>query len=181
VPIAAQIIAYEFFEGLSSGFIESIDFADGSMKIASGPTLRISDPNAVFSVGYTEAPFFTADDESPSISAFSGFPMCIPRSANDPLCPRTNRPFAGSGTFTAPDPLSMAPFLPGDFVTFSGIRRGNEMICFSIVAQNVQILTLGDLAFVRAELGLLGISNFQSVLSHHKLPLLEASDYHTDS
>jgi hypothetical protein len=34
------------------------------------------------------------------------------------------------------------------------------MICFSIIAQNVQILTLGDLVYVRAELALLGISNF---------------------
>ncbi|KAI1841539.1 hypothetical protein JX265_013504 [Neoarthrinium moseri] len=160
VPIAAQIIAYEFFEGLSSGFIESVNFSEGTLQIASGPTLRISDPNAVFSVGYTGAPFFTADDESPSISSFSGFPMCIPRNASDPLCPSTNRPFQGSGTFTVADPLRMAPFLAGDFVTFSGIRRGNEMICFSIVAQNVQITTLQDLVYVRMELGLLGIDNF---------------------
>jgi hypothetical protein len=97
-PIAAQIIAYEFFEGLSSGFIESLNFAEGSMKIASGPTVRISDPNAVFSVGYADAPFFTADDESPSVSSFSGFPMCIPRNTSDPLCPASNRPFQGSGT-----------------------------------------------------------------------------------
>lgn len=68
------------------------------MKIQAGPTVRISDPNGVFSVGYAEAPFFTADDESPSISSFSGFPMCIPRNASDPLCPSTNRPFQGSGT-----------------------------------------------------------------------------------
>ncbi|CAI6339435.1 unnamed protein product [Periconia digitata] len=158
-PIAGQIITYQFFEGLSSGFIESIDFADGSMQIASGPKLRISDPNAVFSVGYSEAPFFTADDESPSISSFSGFPMCIPRGATDPLCPSTNRPFQGSGTFSVPDPLVMAPFLPGDFVTFAGIRRNNEVIAFSIVAQNVMITTLGDLIYLRMELGLLGIDN----------------------
>ncbi|PVI06719.1 hypothetical protein DM02DRAFT_513957 [Periconia macrospinosa] len=159
-PIAAQIITYEFFEGLSSGFIESIDFADGSFQIASGPKVRISDPNAVFSVGYADAPFFTADDESPSISSFSGFPMCIPRSANDPLCPASNRPFQGSGTFSVPDPLVMAPFLVGDFVTFAGIRRNNEVIAYSVVAQNVQITTLGELIYVRMELGLLGIDNF---------------------
>ncbi|KAI1420393.1 hypothetical protein F5Y12DRAFT_133333 [Xylaria sp. FL1777] len=160
VPMAAQIQIYEFFEGLASGFIESIDFANGSMKIHNGPTLRINDPNAVFSVGYTEAPFFTADDESPSITSFSGFPMCIPRNATDPLCPSTNRPFNGPGTFTAPDPLSMVPFLPGDFITWSGIRRGDDVVAFSIIAQNVQITTLQDLVFVRTELALLGISNF---------------------
>lgn len=53
----------------------------------------------------------------------------------------------------------MAPFLAGDFITFSGIRRGNEVIAFSIVAQNVMITTLGDLVYVRMELGLLGIDN----------------------
>ncbi|USP77920.1 hypothetical protein yc1106_05194 [Curvularia clavata] len=158
-PIAAQVIAYEFFEGLSSGFIESLNFAEGTMKIASGPTVRISDPNAVFSIGYAEAPFFTADDESPSVSSFSGFPMCIPRNTTDPLCPASNRPFQGSGTFSVPDPLTMSPFLVGDFVTFSGIRRGSEVIAYSIVAQNVMITTLGDLVYLRMELGLLGIDN----------------------
>ncbi|KAF2789776.1 hypothetical protein K505DRAFT_312547 [Melanomma pulvis-pyrius CBS 109.77] len=158
-PVAGQIIAYQFFEGLNSGFIESINFEDGSLKIAAGPTVRISDPNAVFSAGYTAAPFFTADDESPSVSSFSGFPMCIPRNASDPLCPASNRPFQGSGTFPAPDPLSMVPFLVGDFITFAGVRRGNEYIAFSIIAQNVMITTLGDLVYVRVELGLLGIDN----------------------
>jgi hypothetical protein len=53
----------------------------------------------------------------------------------------------------------MAPFLPGDFVTFAGFRRGSEVIAFSIVAENVMITTLGDLIYVRMELGLLGIDN----------------------
>lgn len=93
----AQVIIYEFFEGLASGFIESLDYADGSIKIQNGPTVRISDPNGVFSVGYDGAPFMTADDQSPSISSFSGFPMCIPRNDTDPLCPLSNRPFKGPG------------------------------------------------------------------------------------
>ncbi|KAH8788249.1 hypothetical protein F5883DRAFT_657886 [Diaporthe sp. PMI_573] len=159
VPQVAQVQLYEFFEGLSSGFVESLDYADGSMKIQNGPTVRIADRNAVFSVGHTGAPFMNADDSSPSISSFSGFPMCIPRSQTDPLCPLTNRPFAGPGTFTAPDPLAMAPFQVGDFITFSGFRRGSEVIAFSIVAQNVQINTLGDIVYIRMELGLLGIDN----------------------
>lgn len=40
-----------------------------------------------------------------------------------------------------------------------GYRRGSEVIAYSIVAQNVQINTLGDVAYVRMELALLGISN----------------------
>ncbi|KAJ0328341.1 hypothetical protein COL5a_005118 [Colletotrichum fioriniae] len=102
-PRVAQVQLYEFFEGLSSGFVESVDFADGSLKIQNGPTVRISDPNAVFSKGYTGAPLMTADDQSPSITSFSGFPI--------------------------------------------------------IVAQNVQINTLGEVVYVRMELGLLGIDN----------------------
>ena len=91
----AQVVIYEFFEGLASGFIESLDYADGSIKIQNGPTVRSSDPNGVFSVGYDGAPHMTADDQSPSISSFSGFPMCIPRNDTDPLCPLSNRPFRG--------------------------------------------------------------------------------------
>lgn len=53
----------------------------------------------------------------------------------------------------------MAPFQVGDFITFSGFRRGSEVIAFSIVAQNVQINTLGDIVYLRMELGLLGIDN----------------------
>ena len=89
---------YEFFEGLASGFVESVNFADGSMQIKNGPVVRINDPNGVFSVGYGDAPFMTADDISPSITSFSGFPMCIPRNATDRLCPSSNRPFNGPGT-----------------------------------------------------------------------------------
>lgn len=54
----------------------------------------------------------------------------------------------------------MAPFLVGDFVTFSGFRQGTEVIAFSIVADNVMINTIGNIAYVRMELGLLGIDNF---------------------
>ncbi|KAK2043508.1 hypothetical protein LZ31DRAFT_524378 [Colletotrichum somersetense] len=158
-PRVAQVQIYEFFEGLSSGYVESVDFEDGSLKIQNGPVVRISDPNAVFSKGYSGAPLMTADDESPSITSFSGFPMCIPRNSTDPLCPLSNRPFTGPGTFTAPDPLVMAPFQAGDFITFSGFRQGGEVIAFSIVAQNVQITTLGDVVYVRMELGLLGIDS----------------------
>jgi hypothetical protein len=53
----------------------------------------------------------------------------------------------------------MAPFQVGDFVTFSGFRRGAEVIAFSIVAQNVQITTLGDIVYIRMELARIGIDN----------------------
>jgi hypothetical protein len=88
--LAAQIIISEFAMELNQGHIDEINF-DGSMKIRNGPTIRINDPNAVFSAGYS-FPFMVADDQSPSVSSFSGFPMCVPRSSNDTLCPLSNRP-----------------------------------------------------------------------------------------
>ena len=53
----------------------------------------------------------------------------------------------------------MAPFIPDDFIVFSGFRKENEIIAFSIVAQNVQITTGDDIVYVRMELALLGIFN----------------------
>ncbi|KEY68237.1 hypothetical protein S7711_10896 [Stachybotrys chartarum IBT 7711] len=159
-PMAAQISTSQLFESLSSGYIESLNFTEGTMKIRSGPILRISDPNGVFPVGYAGTPFFTADDENPSISSYSGMPMCIPRNSSDPPLPAPKPPFYWFSAVA--DPLRMVPFLAGDFVTFSGIRRGDEVICYSIVANNVQILTLGTLVYIRMELGLLGIDNLVS-------------------
>ena len=97
VPIAGQIYISQFALQASQGFIQTIN-ADGSMKIANGPTIRINDPNAVYSVGYTANPLFTADDENPSISSFSGFPMCVPRNSSDPLCPQSQRPVISGGS-----------------------------------------------------------------------------------
>lgn len=74
------------------GEIETVTFDPPSIKLKNGPTIRINDPNAVYSKGYTQKPFFTADDANPSIASFAGFPMCIPRNATDPLCPLKNRP-----------------------------------------------------------------------------------------
>ena len=75
-----------------TGYIDAIDGSTGTMHITGGPTIRINDPNGVYGVAYTDKPEFTADDENPSIVAFSGFPMCIPRNDTDPLCPLSNRP-----------------------------------------------------------------------------------------
>jgi hypothetical protein len=76
---------------MSTGIVTGVTF-DGAIKMDTGATFRINDPNAVYSVGYTGAPQFTADDENPSVTAYSGFPMCVPRSANDDKCPSSNRP-----------------------------------------------------------------------------------------
>ncbi|KAJ9665686.1 hypothetical protein H2201_004170 [Coniosporium apollinis] len=158
--IAGQIELAQLLLHAGSGYVESINNAAGSMKIAGGPTIKINDPNKVYSVGYTGSPLFTADDENPSITAFSGFPMCIPRSDNDNLCPSSNRP-AGQRRFTAPDPLKMAPFAVGDYLEFSGIKVGGEVICFEIAALNVQILSSSP-AFIRVEDAIIGVYDGQA-------------------
>ncbi|THW72408.1 hypothetical protein D6D19_06535 [Aureobasidium pullulans] len=154
--IAGLVQISEYLLQASSGTVESIDFATGTMKIKGGPTIRINDPNAVYSVGYTKSGFYTADDENPSITAFSGFPMCIPRSSSDPLCPSSNRP-AGRSTFAAPDPLKMAPFQVGDYLEYSGINDGGTIVCYAIVAPNVQITTSGAPTYIRIEDAIIGI------------------------
>lgn len=53
----------------SARYIASLSF-DGAIHIANGPTIRINDPNAKYSAGYKDIPFFAADDENPSISSF---------------------------------------------------------------------------------------------------------------
>jgi hypothetical protein len=91
VPIAGTIEISQFLAGAGAGLVESVG-NDGTMKIAGGPTLRINTPNGTYATAYTAKPFFTADESNPSITSFSGFPMCIPRSASDTACPSANRP-----------------------------------------------------------------------------------------
>ncbi|KAK3695699.1 hypothetical protein B0T22DRAFT_418518 [Podospora appendiculata] len=159
--IAAQVIISEFAMELNQGFIEELSF-DGIIKIRNGPNIRINDPNAVFSAGFS-APFMVADDKNPSVTAFSGFPMCVPRSTNDTLCPLSNRPLVTGSTaprriFQAPDALVMAPFMVGDFIEYRGYRTAaNTMVVFEIVAWNVQITTVGAPTYIRLEAALIGI------------------------
>jgi hypothetical protein len=92
--------------------------------------------------------------------AIGPFKALGPCKLQSPQSPKSkHRDGTDPGNSSVPDPLVMSPFLVGDFVTFSGIRRGNEVIAFSIVAQNVMITTFGDLVYLRMELGLLGIDN----------------------
>ncbi|KAI4724308.1 hypothetical protein E4T49_07966 [Aureobasidium sp. EXF-10728] len=153
--IAGLVQIGQYLLQASSGTVESINFAAGTMKIKGGPTIAINDPNAVYSAGYTKSPLYTADDENPSITAFSGFPMCIPRSSSDPLCPSSNRP-SGQSTL-APDPLKMAPFQVGDYLEYSGINDGGIIVCYTIVAPSVQITTSGAPTYIRVEDAIVGI------------------------
>lgn len=52
----------------------------------------------------------------------------------------------------------MSPFLVGDYLEFSGIKVGNVIVCYSIVA-NAMIFTPPGLApgYIRMEDALLGV------------------------
>ncbi|KAK1622435.1 hypothetical protein BDP81DRAFT_411276 [Colletotrichum phormii] len=165
VPIAAQVsIAQSLLNG-ASGFVDSVN-NDGRIKLTDGYTIRINDLNAIYSVGYTAQPFFTADDANPSISSFSGFPMCAPRSAADALCPQFNRPDVTPGVkqglFKAPDALVMAPIVAGDFVEYSGVQSGSEIIVYNLVVSNVQITTTGVPTYIRMEDANIGFVGYTS-------------------
>ncbi|KAH7063635.1 hypothetical protein B0J12DRAFT_694536 [Macrophomina phaseolina] len=163
-PIAGQIELTQSLLNAGNGVIDKVNVGGNSFTIVGGPTVVLNDPNAVYSNGYNGNPLFTADDENPSITAFSGFPMCIPRSTSDPLCPASNREGKtsnpGSHTFAAPDALVMAPFLPGDYVEFSGIFDGGVVYAYEVVAANVQITTSGSKGqpvYIRMEDAIIGV------------------------
>ena len=162
-PIAAQIAisaGFSLREGV--GYIESIDVADGSFQLKGSKTkLRLNDPNGKFGKASNLAPFFPVDDENPSITAFSGFPMCFPRSADDPKCPSSNRP-AGSTRFAPRDPLAMIPFLVGDYITYAALYKNEELLVYEASATNVDgTTTASDTVpnYILVEDALIGVTD----------------------
>jgi beta-lactam-binding protein with PASTA domain len=144
------------------GFITAINSADGSVTVDAITRVKINDPIGRFSVGIPDAQNpdvrFTIDEDNPTVRASSSYPMCIPRSASDPLCPQKNRPIspvdgvshlgfftmpATASTPTAanrPDPYLMAPFEIGDFVTYNGILvddalSGTYVLAHTLIAE----------------------------------------------
>lgn len=67
VAIAGLVQISQQLGNINSGVIKSLA-TDGLITLTSGQTLRINDPRAVYSAGYTLDPEFTADDENPSIT-----------------------------------------------------------------------------------------------------------------
>jgi len=139
----------------ASGVIETLNF-DGRIKIKNGPIVPINDPRAIYSAGFTELPFFTIDDENPSITSFSGYPVCIRRSASDGKCPESNRPTNGN---LATDAKKMVPLKVGDYIEYSVVQFGGETIVYALVA-NIDLLTTGaQPGFVRVEDAIIGIGD----------------------
>jgi hypothetical protein len=165
-PIAAQIsVGSPFFLEGSQGYIKSVDLTDGSFQIDGGPKVILNDPNAVYSRGTNPPDLFPIDEENPSVSAFSGFPMCVPRNSSDPLCPSTNRPAGGQRNFQPKEPLLMAPLIAGDFIIYSGVVRNGVVYAWSVTADNVQITTVASNTvpnYIRMEEAIIGVFDNQA-------------------
>jgi hypothetical protein len=138
--IAGLIFISQQNLNFGQGTITAIDYNNGELQIASaGPTMtvarvKINDPLGRFGLAHggpgsgaalIEPSYdqrFSIDEESPTIHALTGFPMCIPRSnpatdADDPLCPQANRPRSPDcASLTIPfPPFAMPP--AGQFCT----------------------------------------------------------------
>jgi len=109
--IAGLIFLSQHSLNIGQGTITAIDYAKGELLVKTGsganPVLarvRINDPLGRFGAshggpgsgarliepGYDRR--FSIDEESPTIHASTGYPMCLPRSLDDPDCPPSNRP-----------------------------------------------------------------------------------------
>ena len=160
--IAGQISVSQRFalEG-SQGYISAIN-ADGTLQIAGGgPRIRINDPDGLYGPKYEAQPFWIADTANPTITAFSGFPMCIPYSGNTDKCSTDNR---GTGqAFTPKDVLSMVPLQVGDFIEYSGLKvGGNEILVSDIVCVSLHITTQASATvpnYIRVEDFLVGVAD----------------------
>jgi hypothetical protein len=156
VHVVGNKVAGEYRAGLvniaqdalntGAGYINFIDYTTGEIFVGgttadrtTGARIAINDPIGRYGRVVSPDPRFTVDFENPTIRSVTGYPMCIPRAAGDPLCPQSNRKldpaapagFAGVFTMNAPavapappltslDPMIEAPFEIGDYVTFAG-------------------------------------------------------------
>ncbi len=144
--IAGLIFISQQSLNLVQGTITAIDYVNGELQIATSRDtrpvtirVRINDPlgrfgkshgaagsgAALIEPGYDQR--FSVDEESPTVHAVTGYPMCIPRTnpfteADDPLCPQANRP--------------RAPFcrsLPAPFPSF--VQPAEGQFCHTFVMQ----------------------------------------------
>ena len=105
--MAGLMFASQQSANSGSGTISRIDYATGEIHVDTGDpsspaVLQINDPHGRFGRAQSPDPRFSVDDQSPTIHAGTGYPMCVPRTdpatADDPLCPQANRPKpAGAG------------------------------------------------------------------------------------
>src|SRR5205814_6306087 len=82
-----------------TGFINFIDLTIGEIRVGgvlgsntTGARVQLNDPTGRFGRIMSPDVRFSVDADNPTIMAGTGFPMCLPRSAADVLCPQGQRP-----------------------------------------------------------------------------------------
>ena len=103
------------------GYITHFDYPNGVIYVGNSPKgpdkarLQINDPKITadntypgdpaigtgrYSAGQTPDSRFSVDQQNATIHAFTGYPMCVPRTdpaaGDDPRCPKQNRPLANA-------------------------------------------------------------------------------------
>src|SRR3954464_2331702 len=142
--------------------------------------VRINDPIGRFARAFSPDVRFTIDEDNPTIHTGNFYPQCLPRTdpsaADDPLCPRKNRPRDSTGRYltlftmpapgglaTNPDARLMAPLEVGDFIDYSGIQisdAGGPYIAAHSIVSNMTIMTAPGTqpAYVGIEVMVMGVS-----------------------
>ncbi|KAJ7145996.1 hypothetical protein C8R44DRAFT_5148 [Mycena epipterygia] len=153
--IAGLVYIFQESTQFLQGFISSIDYTTGHFIINNELEVVLNDPIGRYGPVYTANPLWTVDAFDPSVTAATGFPVCIPRNTTDSECPLTNRPTDGNGnyltsfTFPAPDlvteggpdPRFMTPLVVGDYVTFSGIKTADGVLELYMLQANLGLFT----------------------------------------
>ncbi|KAF5362621.1 hypothetical protein D9758_009603 [Tetrapyrgos nigripes] len=167
--VAGIVYILQEIGNLNEGFITSIDYEKGEMRIngdfndpTSGIRLVINDPVGRYGMVHGDWPLWTADTDNPSITASTGYPVCLPRvdpaTGDDPLCPKKNRPLDTNGnpltifTFPAPpvpegqpDPNLFAPLMVGDFIVYSATlvedQNGDRLLAAYSINVNLGFYT----------------------------------------
>ena len=159
---------------------------------ATGARVFINDPQGRFAPRRGDDARFTIDEDNPTVRSETGYPMCVPHppvpqpdGTEQDTCPQSNRPKDGNGnyltTFTTDipagwefmtppdyssngtDPLLMAPFEVGDYISYSGNLAkddGGEFVLAHTVIANVGIFTQPGTqpTYVAIDVMLLGVA-----------------------
>lgn len=150
---------------VGNGFIQAIDPDTGELRIgprggAQGARVRLNDPQGIFGLANgagakAALPLdqrFGVDPENTPVHARTGFPVCVPRGASDPLCPAGNRGAPGLLRYTcgvlpaeplAPavpgcNPRLPAPLQVGDHVVYSGMLTPHPGGGFVVAAHGLE-------------------------------------------
>ena len=191
VYIAGLVSISQHALNSGAGFINFIDYSKGEVRVGgtlnsstTGARVRINDPSGRFGRMNSPDPRFTVDADNPTVSAATGFPMCLPRVdpasvVPDALCPQSQRPSLAGGGFltsftmsppaippapplTSRDPSVQAPFEVGDYVTYAGTLvadgSGGTYIAAHTIEANVAIYTAAGTnpAYVKIDATIIG-------------------------